>query len=136
MNALNSALAIGAGGFCGAVLRFWLSALVRKVVPEDWMFTGTMFVNLLGCLLIGGILVFAARQIIFSPLTFQFLLVGVLGSLTTFSTFAAESLELLREGRFGAAAFHIGMNVIVGITLVWTGAMIVEHLLPTDAQSQ
>jgi fluoride exporter len=133
MNAFHSALAIAAGGFTGALLRFWISNAVKRFVPEAWTFTGTMTVNLIGCLLIGVVLTLYARERFFSPLTFQFIIVGVLGSLTTFSTFAAETLELLRMGRPGLAALHVGVNLVVGISLVWVGATIASNLLPANA---
>lgn len=130
MSPWSSVFAIGAGGFVGAVLRFWLSMAVKRYVTEDWLFAGTMAVNLLGCLLIGGVLVLFAERLYLSPLMFQCVMVGLLGSLTTFSTFAAETLELLRDGRSGAALLHVGVNLFAGILLVWLGAAITQSLLP------
>lgn len=135
MTTLQSVWAIGAGGAAGALLRYGISSGVKRVVPEDWLWTATMSVNLLGCLLIGVLLVLNARRLLLPPVMFQFAIVGLLGSLTTFSTFAAEVLELLREGRTGHAALHTGINLIIGVACVWLGAAVTTALLPAGSDA-
>ena len=62
------------------------------------------------------------------------LITGLLGSLTTFSTFALDSLNLLQAGRFGAAAVNAGVNLIVGLLLVWLGMQLAETCIaPSSA---
>lgn len=135
MHAFTTAVVIGTGGFCGAVLRYWVSSGIKRLTGEDWAFVGTMTVNLVGCLMIGTLLVLYARHRVLSPAAFQFLVVGLVGSLTTFSTFAAETLDLLRFGRPGAAALHVGANLVIGLSLVWIGAAITTNLLPAGGNA-
>ena len=69
-----------------------------------------MSVNLIGCFAIGVFATIATRTSVFSPLAQTCLITGLLGSLTTFSTFAFESLSLMQTGRFGAAVVNMSVN--------------------------
>ena len=75
------------------------------------------------CFLIGVLVVVAERTNHLSPHAQHVLVVGLLGSLTTFSTFALHSLNLLQHGRVGAAIVNVAMNVMMGISLTWLGML-------------
>lgn len=117
---LGNLLAVGCGGFLGAVARYAVTGLLQKRFPH---FTpaGTLAVNVAGCLLIGAIMaVVVGREDV--PKTLQlFLVTGVLGSLTTFSTFGYETVELLREEEYRKALWNVAANLALGLPAVWLG---------------
>lgn len=121
MSNLAIPIAVGLGGFTGALARFYISGAVAKASGDDFSFVGTLTVNLIGCFLIGVITTIATRTTSLSPLMQKCLITGLLGSLTTFSTFALDSLNLLQAGRVGAAIVNVSVNVVVGCLLVWGG---------------
>ena len=120
-------LAVGTGGFVGALLRYGVSSLVAKRFdhPFPW---ATLVVNVVGCLAIGYLLGLAEIRQGIPPGLKLFLITGLLGSLTTFSTFSYESLSLLRTGDFGASLMNVGLNLIVGLLAVWAGHLIVSRI--------
>ncbi|MCI5121393.1 MAG: fluoride efflux transporter CrcB [Candidatus Electrothrix sp. AUS4] len=115
---------IGAGGFTGAVLRFWVSSWVQGRSGSIIFPFGTLTVNMLGCLLIGFLTALVEIKSMFSPETRSFLLIGLLGAFTTFSTFGNETLNLIRESRMELALFNAGGQVILGVFLVWVGRVL------------
>ncbi|MDC0175796.1 MAG: fluoride efflux transporter CrcB [Planctomycetota bacterium] len=117
---MQNLLAVGLGGFLGAIARYTVGGFVdsRFNTRFPW---GTLTVNLLGCLLIGAILGWVSTREASSRTTELFLVTGILGSLTTFSTFGHDTVELLRQGALGPAAGNVALNVIVGLTAVALG---------------
>jgi len=114
-------LIIGCGGFCGAVGRYLLSGYIQARSGSIVFPFGTMGVNLVGCLLIGALATLVEVRSLFGPELRSFLLIGLLGAFTTFSTFANETLALLREGRFDLALANAGLQVVAGVAAVWLG---------------
>jgi CrcB protein len=119
--ALQTALWVGCGGFAGSILRYGLSGLVQRQLPLSTFPYGTLAVNLTGCLLIGWIAGLAETRQILGPGARAFVLVGVLGSFTTFSTFGYETLALVRESEHARAAANVLAHVSVGLVAVWLG---------------
>ena len=117
---MQNLLAVGLGGFLGAIARYTVGGFVdsRFNTRFPW---GTLTVNLLGCLLIGAILGWVSTREASSRTTELFLVTGILGSLTTFSTFGHDTVELLRQGALGPAAGNVALNVMVGLTAVALG---------------
>ena len=113
-------LYVGLGGFFGAVARYGLSGLVQDrstgTVP-----LGTLTVNVLGCLLIGLLMYLVTARQLLSPQTRLFLMIGLLGSFTTFSTVGYETFHYLRLERFGLALANVGANIALGLGAVATG---------------
>ncbi|MAG92294.1 MAG: fluoride efflux transporter CrcB [Planctomycetaceae bacterium] len=123
-------LAVGVGGFVGAVLRFLLSGLPQRLVLEKFgrvLPVGTLLVNVIGCLLIGVLMSLVLEQKLTGSLRYL-LITGCLGSLTTFSTFGWETLELLREEQFQLAFLNVAANVLVGLFAVWAGFSLMRAL--------
>lgn len=112
-------LAVAGGGSIGALLRYSLSGWVVKKFP-----LGTLAVNVAGCLLIGLIVGSLQEKDWLSPAWRHFLIIGLLGSLTTFSTFGYQSVELVYDGDYGLAALNVLGNVIVGFAAVALGLML------------
>ena len=122
--------AVGLGGCVGAVLRFYVSDTVVRSFGDELAFVGTLTVNLLGCLAIGVLAVVIARTTHLSPHSQRLLVTGLLGSLTTFSTFALDSVNLLQQARVGAAILNVGVNVVAGVLLVWIGMLMAATVFP------
>ncbi len=121
MDAVIRLCLIGAGGFCGAVLRYQVSGWVQDRSGSVTFPFGTLAVNMIGCLLIGLLTYLVETRSFFSVETRGFVLVGLLGAFTTFSTFGNETLTLLRDNRVLLALFNVGFQVIAGVALVWLG---------------
>jgi CrcB protein len=108
---------VALGGATGSVLRFWLGSVIgQKAGAPFW---GTLFVNVTGCFLIG--LLGNLREN--GPAEFDryFLMVGVLGGYTTFSTFSLQTLELLQKGSVTLALANITLSLVLCLLGVWLG---------------
>ena len=92
---------VGLGGFFGSGLRFALGGWVQRLFPYSQLPLGTLTVNVVGCLFIGFLGGLAEQRQLMDTGLRLFLLVGVLGGFTTFSTFAYESLALGQDSRHG-----------------------------------
>jgi len=112
---------VGLGGFVGAVLRYLVSGWVQERSGSIAFPFGTAAVNLMGCLVIGLLTFLVETRSYLSVEARAFVLIGLLGSFTTFSTFGSETLMLLRSGRVDMAALYAGGQVIIGIIMVWLG---------------
>lgn len=124
-------LAVGIGGFVGAVARFqttlWLSGWSVQRFGRVYPF-GTFVVNVVGCLLIGILMTLAVDKKL--PDLYQKKLVtGCLGSLTTFSTFSYETVGLIRENRPGLAMMFVVANLVVGLAAVVIGMGIARAII-------
>ena len=124
MDTLFKLSIIGAGGFIGAVLRFLISSWVQTRSGSIVFPFGTLAVNMIGCLLIGFLTYLVETRSFFSMETRSFILIGLLGAFTTFSTFGNETLGLIRDNRIDLAALNAGSQVVVGVGLVWLGRII------------
>lgn len=120
-SAFLHALLVGSGGFAGALLRSGLSGFVYRQIPLSTFPYGTLVVNLVGCLAIGGFTGLAEARQLFGPEVRTFVLIGLLGGFTTFSTFGFESFALLRDGEFERGLAYVGLHLVAGLALVWLG---------------
>lgn len=109
------------GGFLGSVGRFFLSGLVHRLIPHLSFPLGTLAVNVLGCFLIGLLYGLADSRQFFGDEVRLFLVIGVLGGFTTFSTFGYESLTLFRDAEITWALFSVLLHLVVGLGAVWMG---------------
>lgn len=112
---------VGAGGFVGASLRFVMSGLVQRLDPMGTFPYGTMSVNVLGCLVIGFLGGLADSRHVLGPSARVFVIIGVLGGFTTFSSFAFETLALLRDGESLRAGANVVGSVLACLVSVWIG---------------
>ena len=118
---------IGLGGFFGAVARYGLSGLVHRYSGGAFPF-GTLIVNLLGCFLIGAVMAVVEGREALSPNVRLFVVIGLLGSFTTFSTLGYETLELLRSREHLAALANMGGSAVLGVLAVVAGHVAVRLL--------
>ena len=115
-------LLICTGGFIGTGARYGLNGLVSRAFGETFPY-GTMAVNVLGSFAIGAIFVATGTDspLIVSATTRQFLMVGILGGFTTFSSFSLQTLALLRDGEVLYALSNVGMSVVLCLAAAWAG---------------
>ncbi len=118
---MTKLLLIGLGGFVGAVLRYAVGGGVQNLSKSIAFPYGTIAVNVIGCFLIGGLAYLADTRSLFSANTRMFLFIGVLGAFTTFSTFANETLELIRGSNQGLAVLNIVLHFLLCISAVVVG---------------
>lgn len=118
---MKQIIAVGAGGFLGAVLRYILGGWLQNLIAVPWLQAGTLGVNAVGCFLLGMLGGWAEHANLFNDSQRLFLLVGLLGGFTTFSTFSFETLGLLRQGQMGVSLANIVMQLTFGLLAVWAG---------------
>jgi CrcB protein len=119
---------VALGGALGAMARYGTTLLVLRLV-ETRAPLATWAANLCGCFLIGFLTPLADRLFV-DPAFRLLLLVGFLGSYTTFSTFSLESVILWREGQFGLLVINAIGSVAAGMILVWLGIRLHAALFP------
>lgn len=118
-------LIVGLGGFFGATGRYVLSGYVQSVSDSIEFPYGTLVVNVLGCFLIGLLAQLADTRGVFGPEFRSFVFIGMLGALTTFSTFSIETLNLLTDGESGLAGLNVCTNLGLCLLAVWLGRVLV-----------
>ncbi len=128
MMSWQTLLAIGSGGFIGAVLRAYLNGLISHKVPHDLPY-GTLGVNLLGSLIMGILVAYFMYTTLFPIHVKSFLSTGILGALTTYSTFAIESVLLLQGGSIMLAALNMSLNVFGTVLMAGIGYWSASSLL-------
>ncbi len=121
-------LYVGLGGFIGALLRYVIGGFAHEIFSKTWLPVGTFVVNMLGCFLIGLLMGLAESRQVLTPEVRLLVVTGLLGSLTTFSTFAYESSTLLRDGELLFAAVNIGLQLVVGLAAVYGGLNISQMI--------
>ena len=118
-------LLIAIGGALGSVARHLLSTLVLRTSGVRFPL-GTFIVNLVGCAAFGAIAGAAQHRFALAPEARAFLLIGVLGGFTTFSSYAFESVALLRDGQFFGAAVNIVGQVFTGLAGLWAAYLLMR----------
>lgn len=121
-------LAIGSGGFIGAVLRAYLNGVISHRVPHELPF-GTLGVNLIGSFIMGILVAYFMYTTLFPLHVKSFLSTGILGALTTYSTFAIESVLLLQGGNIWLAAVNMSINVFGTVLMASIGYFGISSLL-------
>ncbi len=121
-------LFIAIGGAFGAIMRFLSQATVYELFGRTFPL-GTLFVNVTGSFLMGLFSIFLVEKFNLSADWHLAILVGVLGSFTTFSTFSIETLVLFEQGDLLKAMTNILVSVVLCITAVWAGAYLAKQLV-------
>jgi fluoride exporter len=118
---------VAIGGALGSVGRYWVSGLIASCFGETFPF-GTLLVNVTGSFLIG---IFAALTIPEGRMdsqsrafATQFLMIGICGGYTTFSSFSLQTLNLLRDREFLYAGGNIILSVVLCMIAVWLGYLL------------
>lgn len=119
METLAKFAAVAGGGAIGAIARYSLNQLFAKIfAPFPF---ATFFINITGSFLIGFLAVVFTEKLTDSENWRLFLMVGLLGAYTTFSTFELETFELMREKQLLMAFFYVAVSFAVGLIGVFSG---------------
>ena len=124
---MKALVLIAIGGAFGAVFRYGASLSVYALLGRGFPY-GTLFVNVTGSLLMGVLSVLFLERYSIDPEWRAAILVGLLGSFTTFSTFSMETLLLLEQGDISRASLNIVLSVIICLIAVWAGVIIGRQL--------
>jgi CrcB protein len=132
MQMLTQYLIIGAGGALGSMLRFGLGSVIDTNLQKggsvfSW---GTIVVNITGCFVIGFIYMISAVEgrIYLGSFTRQFIMIGILGGYTTFSSFGLQTFQLAQDGQWGSAVANVLLSVVLCLVGVWLGAALAGML--------
>lgn len=121
-------LAIALGGALGAVSRFALSHQTYIWLGRDFAW-GTLAVNLIGSFMIGLLTILLINKFAVSAEWRAFLIVGFLGSFTTFSTFSFETMQYIQTGELNKAMLNIAVSVVGCLIAVWIGLVAGKQFL-------
>ncbi len=111
--------AVAAGGAVGALARYGLGIALPHA-PSTFPL-GTFLINVAGCFLIGSLIVVITEWTQAHPLVRPFLVTGILGGFTTFSTYAVDAEQLLAAGRIGTALLSVVGTLAAAVTATWLG---------------
>lgn len=116
-------IVVGVGGFVGAVCRYLIGMIPLK---EGCTFPiKTFLLNIAGSFLIGIVAALAMKTESLDSRTVLFLKVGICGGFTTFSSFALETTDLMKDGKMHLAAIYTVLSVTLGVLAVFAGQGIV-----------
>tara|TARA_B100001123_G_scaffold355071_1_gene407912 strand:+ start:156 stop:527 length:372 start_codon:yes stop_codon:yes gene_type:complete len=116
---------IAAGGSIGAILRFLISNYCKYYFPN--LPVGTLIVNVIGSFLIGLFVSYLDNKNISDLIIKYFLIIGLLGSFTTFSTFAIEVLELFKQNNAFFSLIYIMFSIILSVFAAYLGITLLKY---------
>jgi len=116
---------VALGGAIGTAGRYWLSGVIARSFGETFPW-GTLIINVTGSFVIGF---FAALtgpdgRLFVSSNARQFVMIGMCGGYTTFSSFSLQTLNLMNNGEWYRAVANIGASVALCLIAVWAGAVL------------
>lgn len=121
---MKDLIIVGIGGFFGSIARYGIAIASAKHF-SDKLVTGTLLVNLLGCLIIGILAGYFGKMN--QQLTI-FLMAGFCGGFTTYSTFALDGVKLIKTGMYTEFFLYVIASTLGGILLCFLGFFIAEKL--------
>ena len=120
---MTQTLAIALGGAAGAVARYWASNGIYNWLGRDFPY-GTLFVNVLGSLLMGLLYILLLERMSGSTELRGLVLVGFLGAFTTYSTFSIETLNLIEQAAYSKALLNSLASVLLCVVAAWLGVLL------------
>jgi CrcB protein len=122
MKAMKAYVWIAIGSAIGGVARYWCSGVAARLIGETFPW-GTLIVNVVGSFVIGFFATLTAPdgRIFASSTTRQFVMVGLCGGYTTFSSFSLQTLNLMNDGEWLQVGANISASVVLCLLAVWIG---------------
>lgn len=117
---IQKTLFIALAGLAGTLIRYWLAGFVSRQYGENFPW-GTLIVNLIGSFLAGALYHLAEERLLNAPTVRAILLIGLIGSFTTFSSYGLQTFTLLRDGQIGMATLNVAVSNVFGVLMVWMG---------------
>ena len=114
-------LFVAIGGSIGASLRYFAYLFFKNYLLSNYLFLSTLFVNIVGSFLIGYAIMLMETKNLSVDFTKYFLIIGVLGSFTTFSTFSIESVDLLLSKKFFNAFSYMFLSLSLCLLFTFIG---------------
>jgi fluoride exporter len=113
---------VAAGSALGGAARYWLSGVAARLVGETFPW-GTLLINVLGSFVIGffGTLTGPDGRLFVASTGRQFVMVGICGGFTTFSSFSLQTLSLINDGEWLSASGYVAGSVALCLIAVWAG---------------
>ena len=116
-------LFLAIAGALGTLCRYGLGGLAQRIVGTDFPW-GTLFINILGCLIIGFVMQVALNSNVIPAASRIMVTIGFLGAFTTFSTFSYETVKFLEDGAWVSATLNIASNVGLGLIATFLGMLL------------
>ncbi len=114
-------LLVAIGGSIGASLRYGSYLIFKTYLFSNYLFFTTLFVNIIGSFLIGFLIMMMETKNLSAEFIKYFLIIGVLGSFTTFSTFSLESVDLLLSKKFLLAFSYMILSLLLCLLFTFLG---------------
>jgi CrcB protein len=120
---------VAVGSALGGIARFYCSGLAARTIGETFPF-GTLIVNVVGSFIIGffGTLTGPDGRVFVGSTARQFVMVGICGGYTTFSSFSLQTLSLMNDGEWLYAGANITVSVVLCLFAVWAGFALASSL--------
>jgi CrcB protein len=120
---------VAIGGAVGTTGRYWLSGVVARAIGETFPW-GTLIINVTGSLLIGffATLTGPDGRIFVGSTARQFVMIGICGGYTTFSSFSLQTLNLMNDGEWLYAGSNVIFSVALCLIAVWGGSMLASNI--------
>jgi len=123
---MDRILFVGAGGFVGAILRYLVGGYVQSIFDSATFPYGTLFVNVSGCFVIGLLSQMIEDIGLLGPQGRAFVIIGILGGYTTYSSFGNETINLARDKERLLALANLGGHILLALPAVWLGRLIAQ----------
>lgn len=124
---LQNFLMVGVGGGLGAMSRYGSGLALTRMLGAGFPF-GTLFVNVIGSLLMGMFMGFIVERSIVSELPRLLLATGFLGGFTTFSAFSLDAVSLFERGEIGLSVVYVLASMLISIAALMVGLMIARGI--------
>ena len=124
-------LLAGMGGAIGSVGRVFMSNFISRFAGEEFPF-GTIVVNVTGAILMGLLAGYGESEpgkLLFSQSSRTFLMIGVMGGYTTFSSFSLQTFLLIEQGNFTGAFLNVLLSVLLCVAGICLGFMTIRSLI-------
>jgi CrcB protein len=126
---METYLWVAIGGALGTTGRYWLSGVVARTIGETFPW-GTLIINVSGSFIIGFFAALAGPdgRVFVGSTARQFVMVGLCGGFTTFSSFSLQTLNLMNDGEWLRAGGNIGLSVALCLIAVWVGFVLASTI--------